>query len=128
MYQRESFPEPAINSYIREMDGLSRRASFLREALLHGLDEWRAHLYRTSSDSPDIRKEPADVSEDFFKHPMTALISVAELTHFTTHQDKLFRRLVSDLRFDNWFFQMPPDDSASILVDLDNVSRIHADR
>ena len=118
MLESARFPEPCVNRYLRSMEGLSRRGYWLRHALLQALDDFRAELARARDGDPNAIPEVSD-DEDRLRSQAGAIIKVAELTHFHNNSDQMLRRHASELRLDNFFFQLPLDYSHRILVDLD---------
>lgn len=105
------FPEPAICVAMREIEGLSDRAYWLRVALLDALERYR--LCEALAREGDPNKYPSYDEAEFqtMRRPASALIRVTELTRFKRKSDKRLQALAVRLRSCNFFFQVPPDHS-----------------
>lgn len=107
------FPEPAICVAMREIEGLSDRAYWLRVALLDALERYR--LFEAHAREGDPNKHPSYDEAEFqtMRRPASAIIRVTELTHFKRKSDKRLQELSGHLRSCNFFFQVPPDHSGA---------------
>lgn len=118
-----TFPEPAINQHLRKIGGLSRRAYFMRQALLQALDDYRAFEARARGGDPDAKPfyGPNDEGFTHYHGQVGTLRMTIDLSQFKRDSDRQFRDVADLFGTDNNFWQIPPDNRDALLCSLDDL-------